>query len=95
MGKDNIINLKKKDIVYYAKIMPSVGIYDLCELKIRTVEDTYFVGIDKHDKHAYLFGYNSIDKTVFTDRKVALKLVQEAEKNKTKVISNESYYEEY
>lgn len=87
--------LKKKDIVYYTKIMPSIGIYDLCELKIRTVEDDYFVGIDKRDKHAYLFGYNSIDKTVFTDRKVALKLVQEAEKNKKKVISNESYYEEY
>lgn len=87
--------LNKKDIVYYTKIMPSVGIYDICELKIRTVEDDYFVGIDKHDKHAYLFDYNSIDKTVFTDRKVALKLVQEAEKNKKKVISNESYYEEY
>lgn len=89
------MKLKKKDIVYYTKIMPSVGIYDLCELIIRTVEDDYFVGIDKRDKHAYLFGYNSIDKTVFTDRKVALKLVQEAENNKTKVVSNESYYEEY
>lgn len=89
------MNLKKKDIVYYAKIMPSVGTYDLCELKVRTVADSYFVGIDKRDKHAYLLGYNMLDKTVFKDRKVALKMVHEAEKNRTKVISNESYYEEY
>lgn len=87
--------LKKKDIVYYAKIMPSVGIYDLCELKIRTVEDTYFVGIDKRDKHAYLLNYDCFDKTVFKDRKVALKLVHEAEKKRAKVVSDESYYEEY
>lgn len=95
MGKDNVINLKKKDIVYYTKIMPSVGVYDLCELTIRTVENDYFVGIDKSDKHAYLFGYNSINKTIFKDRKVALKIIKEAEKKKTKIISSESYYEEY
>ncbi len=88
-------NLKKNDIVYYAKILPSVGVYEICELKIRTVEDTYFVGVDKRDKHAYLFAYDNIDKTVFKDRKVALKVVQEAEKKKIKVISDESYYEEY
>lgn len=89
------MNLKKKDILYYTKILPSVGIYEICELKVRTVEDDYFVGIDKHDKHAYLLNYSAFGKTVFEDRKVALKIVQEAEKKKTKVISNESYYEEY
>ena len=95
MDKDNVINLKKKDIVYYTKIMPNVGVYDLCELKIRTVEDDYFVGIDKSDKHAYLFNYDCFDKTIFKDRNIALKIVQEAEKNKTKIVSNESCYEEY
>ena len=69
MDKDNVNKLKKKDIVYYTKIMPSVGVYDLCELHIRTVEDDYFVGVDKGDKHAYLFGYNSIDKTIFNNIK--------------------------
>lgn len=90
-----MIDLKKKDTVYYTKIMPSVGIYDLCELIIRTVEDDYFVGVDKHDKHAYLLNYNYFNKTIFKDRRDALKVVQEAEKNKTKVVSNESCYEEY
>lgn len=94
MDKNNVTNLKKKDIVYYTKILPSVGTYDLCELKIRTIEDTYFVGIDKRDKHAYLLSYNDLNKTVFKDRKVALKVVQKAEKNKRK-INEEVYYEEY
>lgn len=87
-------NLKKKDMVYYARIMPSLGIYDICELRVRTIEDTYFVGVDKRDKHAYVFNNNSINKTIFIDRKDALKLVKEAEKNRKHVIS-ETYYEEY
>lgn len=86
--------LSKKDIVYYARIVPSSGIYDLYELIIRTVEDTYFVGVDKKDKRAYLFGYDAIDDYIFTNRKDAINRLREAEKNK-KEISNETFYEEY
>lgn len=87
-----VINIK--DIVYYARIMPTIGVYDVCELYVRTVENDYFVGVDKRDKRAYLFGYNVVDDIVFDNRKDALKRVQEAEKNK-KEISEETYYEEY
>ena len=52
--------LKKKDKLYYARIMPTVGVYDVCDLIVRTVEDTWFIGVDKHDKHAYLFSYSAI-----------------------------------
>lgn len=86
--------LNKGDKVFYARILPSTGTYDLCDLNIRTVEDTYFVGVDKKDKRAYLFGYDSLGKEVFEDRKEALATVKKAEKNK-KVISDETYYEEY
>ena len=44
----NTVN--KGDIIYYARIMPNLGIFDVYELKIRTVADTYFVGTDKRDK---------------------------------------------
>ena len=27
--------------IYYARIMPTLGIYDVCELKIRTIADTF------------------------------------------------------
>ena len=86
--------LNRKDIVYYARIIPNTGIYEVCELFVRTVTDDYFVGIDKRDKHAYLFGCDAIGNTVFINRKDALSKVRIAESNK-KDISSETYYEEY
>lgn len=71
--------LKIKDMVYYARIFPTLGIYDVCDITIRRVEDTWFVGIDKHDKHAYLFNNSDINDIVFIDRMQALNKVLEAE----------------
>lgn len=85
--------MKKQDILYYARIVPKTGIYEVCELLIRTVEKTYFVGIDKRDKHAYLFLYSDINNTVFENRKEALKKIKDAEKTKIKT-NYEIYYEE-
>ena len=82
------------DIVYYARIMPTLGIYDVCELKIRTVTDTYFVGTDKRDKRAYLFSYNAVGKYIFSKRKDAVEKVITAEESSPKD-SKETYYEEY
>ena len=82
------------DIVYYARIMPTLGIYDVCELKIRTVADTYFVGTDKRDKRAYLFSYNEVEECIFLHRKDAVGKAIVAEENSPKV-SKETYYEEY
>ena len=86
--------LNKGDIIYYARIQKKNGTYDLCELKVRTVENTYFAGVDKKDKRAYLFGYNVLGDYVFQDRGEALRKVKNAEKDKVEV-SNETYYEEY
>lgn len=86
--------LKIKNHLYYARIIPKSGIYDVCELIIRTITDDYFVGIDKMDKHAYLFPYSALDNIVFYDRELALDKVQLAEDVKRE-INNETYYEEY
>ena len=85
--------MKRLDTVYYARILDQVATYEICELRIRTIEDDYFVGIDKRDKHAYLFSNDELNKKVFYNRSDALCIVKEAEKNK-RVISNETYYEE-
>ena len=88
--------LKKKDIVYYTRILPSSNIYDLLELKVRTVEEDWFVGIEKRDKQAFLFYNTEINKTIFTDRTVALEKIKEAELNKKEnKTEDEMYYEEY
>ena len=82
------------DTLYYARIMPKLDVYDVYDLKVRTVEDTYFSTIDKRDKKSYLFSYNDIGKTVFINREEAVNKTKEAEKNKPKV-SAEIFYEEY
>lgn len=79
MTKDDI-NIGDK--VYYARIIPNTEIYEVCELKIRTIENNFFVGTDKHEKQAYLFSYNKLNKIIFTDRNKALQVVKEAEQLK-------------
>lgn len=86
--------LERKDIVYYARIQPTLGVYDVLELIVRTVETDWFTGMDKRDKRVYLFNNNDLNKTVFIDRKIALKIVKEAEKYKKRIIF-ETEYEEY
>lgn len=86
--------ITKKDKLYYARIIPSTGIYEVCELTVRTVTGSWFSGVDKRDKHVYLFDFDALDNTVFEDRGTALKLVQNAEKNKIDM-PDETYYEEY
>lgn len=88
-------SVKVKDILYYARIIPTVGIFDVCQLTIRTVKEDYFVGCDKVDKHAYLFNYSDLGEVVFHDRKQALDKVLAAEANNKKKISEETFYEEY
>lgn len=87
--------LNKGDILYFSRIIPKTGIYDVCELYIRTVEKTYFVGIDKKDKQAHIFGYDRINEDIFDNRKDALNKVQRAEKNKKYSEPQEVYYEQY
>ena len=86
--------LKKGDIVYYSRIMPNLGIFDVYELKIRTIEDTYFVGADKRDKNAFLLPFSAIGEYGFIDRKDAVDKAIAAEENAPRV-SKETYYEEY
>ena len=87
------MDVKVKDKLFYARIIPRVGIYDVLELTVRTVRDTYFTCIEKRDKHAYLFHNRDLNIIVFKNRQDALDRVLAAEKNKPKV-SDEIYYEE-
>lgn len=82
------------DTLYFARIIPTVGIYNVLDLKVRTVENDYFACIDKRDKNAFLFSYKDINNTIFQYRKDALLKVKEAEENKPK-LQSETYYEEY
>ena len=86
--------IKRGEIFFWARIYPTLGVYDVLEVKVRTVADNWFVAIEKREKQAQLFHYDDIDTVLFSDRKIALAKVKEAEKHKLKV-SDETNYEEY
>lgn len=81
--------------MYWARIIPNSGIYNVINLHICTIYDGYFVGCKKRtiSSQRYIFEEKDIENILFFDRKDALAKVKEAEKNK-KEISNETYYEE-
>ena len=76
--------MKVGDVVYWARIAPLVDTYEVNELRIRTVADTYFVGTDKDSSQAFLFSADDRGLVVFQDRESALALVKEAEKERRK-----------
>lgn len=75
-----MVQVKRKDELYYARIIPETRIYEVCDLKVRTIKDTWFSAVDKRDKRAYLFNNYDIGEIVFFDRNTALSKVNEAEK---------------
>ena len=76
------MQLNRGDTVYFARILPSLGIYDVLELRVRTVDETSFIALDKRDKRAYSFNFRQYEKQFFFDRETALKIVKDAEKYK-------------
>ena len=87
--------IEKGRIVYYAQILEPCGIFELLELKVRTVEDNWFAAVEDKRKHVYLFYNKAIGKEIFFDRKEALDIVKNAEENCKRKFSDEKCYEEY
>lgn len=65
------------DRMYMCLVVPNCEIYDVLELTIRTVLDTWAVGVDTHTKQAYLFDYNMIGSYVFASHGEAQKALLE------------------
>lgn len=68
--------------VYWARTHPETGIFEVCELTVRTIYPECFVGVDKDSKRAHIISYDECDETVFDDRNQALEVVKAAEKYK-------------
>ena len=76
--------MEKGDMIYWARIMPQTGTYDVIDLKLRTVAETYFVGVDNKTSQAYPFAPKDIGEILFTRREDAVDAVKEAQEiNKT------------
>lgn len=86
--------IRKGQEVYYARCLTNCGVYDVLDLKIRTITDSYFVGTEKTTRQAFLFGYSNLERIVFKNRKDAVAYAKQAEKTGKKV-SSERCYEEF
>ncbi len=71
--------MKRGDKLYFARTHPSLGVYELLDLIVRTIEDSWFSAFEKKTGRAYLFSYNDIGSIIFTNRFEALKVVKEIE----------------
>ena len=79
--------LHKNDILYYARIMPTLGLYDVYELKIRTIdeENRWFCGMEKRTKIAYLFSYDNIARRFSLIEKKLLKQLNKLKRIKSQL----------
>lgn len=64
--------LKKGDTVYFARILPKMEIYELLDLHIVSIYDTYCTGADSKTKQTFLFQRKEAEEVLFSDRKLAL-----------------------
>lgn len=92
--------MKIGDTMYYAQILIKPQVFEVLELKIQSIEtsnpnDMYFTGINKDNHHTYLFGFKSINDTVFENRMDALEKVKDAESKYKTENKMEVEYEEY
>ena len=69
--------MDKGDRLYYAEIVKSCGVFDVHDISIRTVEDTYFVGTDIDTHRAYIFTYDQLETCLFNIRMDAVNYAKE------------------
>jgi hypothetical protein len=79
----NDITIKKGQEVYYARIIPKVGVCYVQTLIIRTIYETSFVGIDLITKTAQFIAANLLGTKVFLTRAEVNRVIKEAQKSGT------------
>ena len=75
------------EVLYFARILPPFGYYEIHELKInhryenpKDHNQDYIAGSDKDTKQRFTFGKKSAEEKLFHDRDKALKYLQQEEK---------------
>lgn len=92
MTREQYEKLKKGDSLFFARIMPSFGYYEIHDVHLVTKYDDHCTVTEKKTKQSFLLGIKTILANLFLVRKEALDyLKDEKEKNKnTKVYAKES-----
>lgn len=79
--------MKIGETLYYARILDRVGVYEVEEVRIRMIGDTWFSATENINKQAFIFSKNDIGIRVFEDRYEALMKVKAAESSATRIFT--------
>ena len=77
MSDVNYENLKKNDLVFYARIMPQIKYYEIMELQMVSVYSTYCTGTDLKTKQTYLLKRNKAEEVLFLSERLAIEYLRE------------------
>lgn len=78
------MEIKVGNWVYWARVRENTQEFDVIDLKIATIYDTYFVCTDEKTGQRHLFSNNNWENIIFPDRHEALELVLEAQEKSEK-----------
>ena len=60
------MQIKKDDIIYFSHVLPKLNVYEVLEMKIRTVGVNWFVASStKNRNNVYAFTNDDINQIVF------------------------------
>lgn len=76
--------MKSGDIVYLARTIPLCNIYEVLELKVTTITNSYMIGVDIETRTSYPFSKSDIGKRIFTSYDEARNAIDLLRKEKTK-----------
>lgn len=68
---DEGVSISKGTLVYWGRVVSKVNMFDVVPLKVHTVADAYFTGIDDVTKHTHLFEWGALGAYVFLSKEEA------------------------
>lgn len=69
--------LERGDKVYYTRIMPQLGYYEIHNLHIVTHDDEYCTGAESESKQTFIFNKNNACMYLFLQRDEALQALKD------------------
>ena len=80
MTQEEYNKAKRRDRVYYARMMPSLGYYEIHELHMVSIYDDYCSASDVKTKQAFILSTKEALELLYIDRADALKYLKKKEK---------------
>lgn len=87
MTQNEYEELERGDKVYFARVLPPLGYYEIHEVVMINKNDEYCTATEQKTKQTFLFMLKDVTERLYIDRSEALKYLKEQKvKNKDVVV---------